>query len=60
MDIVPYLNDYLEMQDGGCPIDRHELLNEHWKLLGYMSAVREKYGIDQARLRAEAEKAQGA
>lgn len=52
-DIVPNLNTYLEMQDGGCRIERHELLNEHWKLLGYMRSVREKYRFDRATLAAE-------
>jgi len=51
--LVPYLNEKLEEQDGGCKHERHELLNEHWKLLGYMRGVREKYHMDQAKLRAE-------
>lgn len=51
--LVPYLNQKLEEQDGGCPIGRHELLDEHWRYLGYMKPVRQKYWADQAKLRAE-------
>lgn len=46
--LVAHLNEYIEMQDGGCPIGRHELLDEHWRLLGYMKNVREAYGMEQA------------
>lgn len=52
-DIVPWLNKYLELQDGSCPLGRHELLDEHWRLLGYMRTVRETYWNEQAKLKAE-------
>lgn len=47
--LVEHLNGYLEMQDGKCPIGRHELLDEHWQLLGYMKVVREEYRYDRAK-----------
>ena len=56
--LVPYLNEKLEEQDGGCQHERHELLNKHWRLLGYMKNVREAYAIDQAKIRAARERAE--
>ena len=31
--LVPWLFAYLELQDAGCPLSRHEMRDEHWRLL---------------------------
>lgn len=58
--LVEYLYHFLEMQDGKCPIERHELLDEHWRYLGYMENVRAKYWQDRAAQEAAERKAQEA
>jgi hypothetical protein len=39
--LVPWLYDYVLMQLAGCPIERWELDNEEWKMLGQFSTERE-------------------
>ena len=58
--LVVHLNGYLEMQDGGCQLERHDLLNDYWKLLGYMKVVREEYRYDRAKELADEKKAREA
>jgi len=41
--------DYMAMQDAGCPVDRHELLNEEWRVLGALKAERERMSAEKAR-----------
>jgi len=37
---------YLQLQDAGCPIGRHEIKNEEWLMLGTLKLEREKLGIN--------------
>ena len=37
---------YLSLQDAGCPIGRHELLNNEWQLLGLLKIEREIIGVE--------------
>ena len=57
-DLVLHLYDFLLLQDGGCPIGRHELLDWQWRMLGYMRSVRDKYAVDRAKLKVERDAAE--
>ena len=37
---------YLSLQDAGCPIERHELRDELWILLGVLKTEREIISIE--------------
>ena len=54
--IIFKLLDYLALQTGGCPIGRHELTNEEWRLLGLIKSELEKIGAESRETRDEEEK----
>ena len=56
-DLVTYLYRFLELQDGGCQPGRHELLDEHWVLLGFMRIERDNWRSYRRELEAAEKKA---
>ena len=40
--IIYKLIEYLSLQDAGCPIQRHELVDREWQWLGTLKREREK------------------
>lgn len=47
--VLVRLVHFLGLQDSGCPIDRHELLDWEWQLLGHLKAERDKGIAEQVR-----------
>lgn len=47
------LIEYLNLLDAGCPIERHELSNDEWVLLGKLKAERHRIGIERLKAKRE-------
>ncbi|MDI6808267.1 MAG: hypothetical protein QME66_04700 [Candidatus Eisenbacteria bacterium] len=47
--IIFKLLAYLDLLDAGCPVSRHELTDEEWRLVGIVKSERERFAVDKAK-----------
>lgn len=43
------LLDFMMLLDAGCPVRRHELIDEEWKLIGELFRERSKIAAEEAK-----------
>ena len=49
--VIHRLIYYMALQDNGCPLERHELLDREWHMLGIVKSERDAIMMEEAKKR---------